>query len=80
MDLLSILFEQRVIEHNSTLTDSTLSEKMLMKYKEYYEMERRKWKWWYLMGGLGLINAYKLTNNKVFLDMDYQWNGARGVK
>lgn len=30
--------------------------------------------------GLGLINAYKFTNNKVFLDMDYQWNGARGVK
>ncbi len=21
--------------------------------------------------GLGLINAYKFTNNKVFLDMDY---------
>jgi hypothetical protein len=30
--------------------------------------------------GLGLINAYKFTKNKVFLDMDYQWNGARGVK
>jgi hypothetical protein len=81
-DQLSVLFEQRIIENNPSLTDPALTEKFLT------EQNMKNFMGWRGASGsddiewvgLGLINAYKFTNNKVFLDMDYQWNGARGVK
>lgn len=80
--LLDVIFEQRIHENNPELTDTFLTSDFLtvedlknfMAWRGVSGSDDIEWV------GIGLVAAYKFTNNKVFLDKDYAWNGARGCK
>lgn len=80
--LLDVLFEQRIKENDPELTDTFLTSdfitigdlKNFMAWRGISGSDDIEWV------GIGLVAAYKFTNNPVFLDKDYEWNGARGCK
>ena len=80
--LLDVIFEERIKENNPELTDTFLTSdfiaiadlKNFMAWRGVSGSDDIEWV------GIGLVAAYKFTNNPVFLDKDYEWNGARGCK
>ena len=80
--LLGVLFEQRIYENKPDLTDTFLTDKFLtvsdlknfMAWRGVSGSDDIEW------AGLGLVAAYRFTKNPVFLDKEYEWNGARGCK
>ena len=82
LSLLGVLFEQRIYENKPDLTDTFLTDKFLtvsdlknfMAWRGVSGSDDIEW------AGLGLVAAYRFTKNPVFLDKEYEWNGARGCK
>lgn len=80
--LLGVLFEQRIYENKPELSDTFLTDQFLtvgdlknfMAWRGVSGSDDIEW------AGLGLVAAYRFTKNPVFLDKEYEWNGARGSK
>ena len=80
--LLDVILEERITENNPELTDTFLTKdfisvgdlKNFIAWRGVSGSDDIEWV------GLGLVAAYKFTNDPIFLDKDYQWNGARGCK